>query len=179
MVNEVDFFYHSTGEGEDSLQKMLTIIKEKHIYSLRKQNLSGGLFNGDDYISVAAWDDNIQINTTSFFLESSFGGFIFGLPCFILSSDIPAIKCRPYQGEHYDSSVERVSQYLDEWHVKDEIPIDKVVAIALPPIETLDDKDINIANMIMDCAEAYGWEVFTSDTNLVNNVRERFKQKNK
>ena len=39
MINEVDFFYHSTGEGEDLLQKMLTIIKEKHIYSLRKQNL--------------------------------------------------------------------------------------------------------------------------------------------
>lgn len=179
MLNEVDFFYHATGDDEESLNKMLNIIRTGSIKSLRKQNLTGGLFNGDDYISVAAWDSNIDVDNPNFFFESSFGGFIFGLPCFILSSDIPAIKCEVRRNSIYDSKKERVSQYVDEWHVQDEILIDKVVGIALPSIEVLSEEEIITMNLILECAKAYNWEVFTSDINLVQNVRERFKQKNK
>lgn len=179
MSNEVDFFYHATGDDEESLNKMLNIIKTGSIKSLRKQNLTGGLFNGDDYISVAAWEPDMNIDSPDLFFSSSFGGFIFGLPCFILSSDIPAIKCEVWKRGAYDSKRKRVSQYVDEWHVKDEIPLDKVVGIALPKEEFLSSEEMELVKQILNFAQICNWEVFVSDTNLVNAVRERFKQKNK
>ncbi|MBQ7104708.1 MAG: hypothetical protein IJN90_02510 [Bacilli bacterium] len=172
--NEVDFFYHATGDTEETYDTMLAIINDGAIKSkrLQRKDLGQSLFNGDDYISVAAWDNSIDKDSSEFFLKSSFPGFVMGLPCFIISGDIDAIKCEPYTGS-YDSSKERVSQYLDEWHVKDKIDLDKVVGIALPK-EQHTEEEKETTRKILECAKLYNWEVFVSDKNLVDSVRERF-----
>ena len=178
MESNVDFFYHATGDDEEALKRMVSIIKDGAIYSRRLQNLDGGMFNGEDYISVAAWDDSVEPNSSDYFMRSSFPGFIMGLPCFILSSDLPAIKCE-VRHDSYDATVERCSQYVDEWHVKDQIPISKVVGVALPVEDGFFEDESECIREILYYANANNWEVFTSDRDLVNNVRERMNSKRK
>lgn len=178
-INKVDYFYHATGDDENNLKKMLNIIKSGHIFSKRKQGIIDNDlgFNGLDYISIAAWDDSININDRTFFLDSSFGGFIFGLPCFILSNDIPAIMCGSIPADGSNSLVDRVSQYIDEWHVKDEILIEKVVGIALPDFSKYSIEDKLIIDEILRYANKYNWEIFVSNEKLVELVREKFSYK--
>lgn len=177
--DKVDYFYHATGDDENNLKKMLNIIKTGYITSKRKQGILDNDygFNGLDYISVAAWDDSININDKNFFLDSSFGGFIFGLPCFILSNDIPAIKCGSIPADGSNALVDRVSQYVDEWHVKDEISIEKVVGIALPDFDNYSWEDNLIKEKIIEYANSFNWEIFISNEHLVESVREKFSHK--
>lgn len=83
---KVDFFYHATGYTEETYDVMLAIILDGAIKSKRIQNaeLVTSLYNGDDYISVDAWDDNIDKNSSDYYLSSSFPRFILGLPCFTI-----------------------------------------------------------------------------------------------
>ena len=63
MNKGVDFFYHATGDDDESLKRMLAIIESGAIYSKRKLGITDrGLFNGQNYISVAAWNDDMNIN---------------------------------------------------------------------------------------------------------------------
>lgn len=156
---------------------MLAIILDGAIKSKRIQNaeLVTSLYNGDDYISVDAWDDNIDKNSSDYYLSSSFPRFILGLPCFTILVDVPAIKCEKPKGSSYDYTKERVSQYLDEWHVKDKIDLEKVVGISLSKEQYInEDKKTTTKNL--ECVKAYNWEVFISDDNLVELVRECFKK---
>lgn len=173
--NNIDFFYHATGDNDKTYDTMLAIISDGAIKSRRMRNdvIGRSLFNGEDYISVAAWNDSFDKNSNDYLFNSSFLGFVFGLPCFIISGDIPAIKCEFRRGKPYDSSIERVSQYRDEWHVKDIIELDKVVGIALPKLQYTE-QEKEKAKQILEYAKVYNWEIFVSDENLVESVRERF-----
>ena len=76
-MNEVDFFYHATGETEENYDIMLKIIEDGAIKSRRMQKLelSNRGFNGDDYISVAAWNNEVDLchaDDVPYLFESSF-----------------------------------------------------------------------------------------------------------
>lgn len=138
MQEKVKCFYHGTGDYLDlALTNMLSIIETGFIKSKNKQNelktsfAERGLYNGGDYISLCAWDESVDHRIESF--DSAFNGWIYGCPFFILSNDINAVHCKKIKlGTTYDPTIERVSQFSDEWHVKDVIPITKVLGIALP-----------------------------------------------
>lgn len=180
MYNEVDYFYHATGDRDDNLKVMLNILRSGGIKSLRLQGKTNynTNFNGDDYVSLGAWNNEIEMNSPDYFFKSCFFGFITNLPCFIISPNINAIKCDEYHGT-YDPDNERVSQYIDEWHTKDEITLDKIVGIAIPEYAYKDSKNLKVIKEILTFAELYNWEVFKSDENLVTEVRKRFYDKEK
>jgi len=161
-------FFHGTGDSDYAFDNMLKIIETGGIKSLEMQNSSfRGLVNGQNYISVCSWDDGIDHSVEK--MQSSFNGWIFGCPCFIIRG-IEAIKCGKYHSD-YNSEVERVSQFEDEWHVKDFIPLDKVIGIALPL------KDVEFINRnkekvdkILEYATEYNWQVFESDETLIEDT---------
>ena len=168
----MDYFYHGTGEYvETALDTMIMIIQSGGIKSKNKQKSNRHtLFNGDDYISVARWS-GMENPDVPEMLRSSFYGWIFGCPTFIISPDIEAIHAGPYNGYSYDPSKERVSQFVDEWHVKDEIPLDKVVGIALPFIWGKDNPlALSKIRRILEYAKVYGWKVFNSDMELIQRI---------
>lgn len=161
-------FFHGTGDSDYAFDNMLKIIETGGIKSLRRQNSDySGLVNGDDYISVCAWDDSIKRDIVK--NASSFDGWIFGCPCFVISS-IDAIKCEKFH-PNYDPKVERISQFEDEWHVKDFIPLDKIIGIALP---FKDDEFINRnkekVDKIVRYANNYKWQIYESDESLIENT---------
>ena len=168
----MDYFFHGTGEGEDALDVMLQIIRSGGIKSKNKRNEDyDTLFNGDDYISVAKW---CYEEMPGYFagLESSFYGWIFNLPCFIIDGSIEAIHAtrieRPYS---YDHNKDRVSQFIDEWHVKDEITLDKIVGIALPFAWIKKSKHSLMQVLeILKYAKSFNWQVYNSDMSLVESV---------
>jgi len=169
----MDYYYHGTGEYvKTALDTMIKIIETGGIKSKNKRNDNRNtLFNGDDYISVAKWDGGKVERDVPEMLESSFYGWIFGCPTFIISPDIAAIKTEAYNEYQYDSSKERVSQFKDEYHVKDEITLDKIVGIAIPFDWAKEDKlTLRKIAKILSYAQKYGWKVFNSDMYLVERV---------
>ena len=166
-------FYHGMGDRPDDIDVMINIIKSGGIKSLSMQE-SGerGLFNGQDYISVCAWDKDVSSNPFS--LNSAFSGWIYGCAGFIINGDIEAIKCDFFNGD-YDSKIDRVSQFKDEWHVKDIIPIREIVGIFLP----LNNKIYMSENKekideLFRYAEEFGWFIFDSDFDLCKNVNKEY-----
>ena len=168
----MNYFFHGTGEFlESALDTMITIIKTGGIKSKNKRKSNDlTLFNGDDYISVAKYEEGFDYENQGIFM-SSFYGWIYGAPTFIISPEIEAIHAKLYRGGRYDSSKERVSQFVDEWHVADEIPLDKVVGIALP-FQFVDDNPFVLTMMrkILEYAKVYGWKVYNSDINLLKSI---------
>ena len=166
------YYYHGTGETEEALDTMIKIIESGGIKSKNKRNEDYyTLFNGDDYISVAKWcyGDAPGYDAT---LESSFYGWIFNMPCFIIDDSIEAIHARKVERPYsFDHNIDRVTQFIDEWHVRDEIPLDKIVGIALPFPWIKESKfRLEKALKILKYASFYGWQVFNSDMDLVTKV---------
>ena len=168
----MEYFFHGTGEGDEALNTMIEIIESGGIKSKNKRHEDYyTLFNGDDYVSVAKW---CYEEMPGYFagLESSFYGWIFNMPCFIIDGDIEAIHAtrveRPYS---FDHNKDRVSQFIDEWHVKDEIPLDKIVGIALP-FSWIRKSRTSLLKMlnILQYAKDFNWQVYNSDMNLIESV---------
>ena len=161
-------FFHGTGDDYYSLERMLKIIESGGIKSLNKRGVKDiGLFNGRNYISVCSWDDDISHDITD--NKSAFNGWIFNCPCFIIEG-IDAIKCEPYH-LNYDSESERVSQFEDEWHVKDYIPLDKIIGIGLPLTnERFISQNKEVLDKIMEYAGNYNWIILESDESLIENI---------
>ena len=194
MEKRVNCFYHGTDEDfELGLSNMLKILETGFIRSrnkLRKfQNveLGNAMFNGEDYISVCAWDESV--NHEPYSLETSFNGWVCGCPFFVISNDIAAIHCElfDYKG-HYDAAVERVSQFKDEWHVKDEISIENILGIALPiatiksDIESgfLGQEYVEILNKIIIFAREHNWFIFEqSSPEVITTIEEYMTNLNK
>ena len=123
----MEYYYH----GTESLDQMIEIIESGGIKSKNKRNANyDTLYNGDDYISLGKWDNNKKADFTNMY-DSCFYGWIFWRPTFIINPDIDALHALPRIGE-FDPNVDRVSPFQDEYHVKDEIELDKIVGIALP-----------------------------------------------
>lgn len=169
----MNYYYHGVGEFlEYALRTMLEIIESGGIMSknMRKTN-DLTLYNGDDYISVAKWEEGFDYDKYGH-LVSAFYGWIYNLPVFIISPDIEAIHAKMVPiGRSYDSSKERVSQFVDEWHVRDIIPLDKIVGIALPFDEKIEDPfALGYMRKIIEYAKFYGWKVYNSNMDLVKSV---------
>ncbi len=168
----MEYFFHGTGNGEEALNKMLQIIESGGIKSKNMRNEDyDTLFNGDDYVSVARWCYDVMPGYNAG-LESSFYGWIFNMPCFIIDGDIEAIHAtrveRPYS---FDHNKDRVSQFIDEWHVKDEIPLDKIVGIALPFSWIKQSKRSLLKILeILKHAKDNNWQVYNSDMSLIESI---------
>lgn len=168
----MDYFYHGTGDYvETALDKMIKIIESGGIKSKNKQKSNNyTMFNGDDHVSVARWEGKNNPDFSDM-LQSSFYGWIFGCPTFIISPDIEAIHAKQVKGYFYDSNRERVSQFIDEWHVRDEIPLDKIVGIAIPFSWSKNNRAAaRKIGRILEYAKKYNWKVFNSDLELIQRV---------
>ena len=168
----MDYFYHGTGDYVGTaLDTMIKIIESGGIKSKNKQRSNHyTMYNGDDHISVAKWSGQENRNFSDM-LQSSFYGWIFGCPTFIISPDIEAIHAKQVKGYFYDFNRERLSEFIDEWHVKDEIPLDKIVGIALPFNWSVNNPiAMRKIGKILEYAKAYNWKVFNSDIELVHSV---------
>ena len=93
---------------------------------------------------------------------------------FIIKDDIDAIKCDLRDGD-YDAKVDRVSQFKDEWHVRDCIPISEVIGIFLP----LNNKIYMSHNrerieLLVKYAEEFEWDIFDSGIDLCKNVNKKY-----
>lgn len=167
----MDYYYHGTNQlYSKGLDIMIDIIKSGGIKSNNKRlSKSFGIYNGDDYISVGKWDreENIDDNRL---MESCFYGWIFWCPTFIIDSDIDAIHAERVNGL-VDPSKGRYSCFIDEYHVKDEIKLDKVRAIALPFSLISGQKEYLLKTLeILHYAKEYKWDVYESDFSLVDRV---------
>jgi hypothetical protein len=168
----MEYFFHGTGEDCSALEIMIDIIESGGIKSKNKRNEHYfTLFNGDDYVSVTRWvyDNPSHLSAD---MDSSFYGWIFNMPCFIIASDIDAIHAKKIRvGEAYDYNKDRVSVFIDEWHVKDEIPLDKIVGVALPFSWLRKSKEVLVNILqILKYAKQYNWQVYDSNMNLIEKV---------
>ncbi len=168
----MNYFFHGTGDNlEVALDIMIRIIKTGAIQSKNKRKSKDlTLFNGDDYISVARWEEGFDYENLGMIMSSLYG-WVYGCPTFIISPDIEAVHTSLYRGGFYDPKKDRVSQFVDEWHVKDEIPIDKVVGIAIP-FDFLGKNPfaLSLTKKILEYARAYEWKVYNSDINLIKSI---------
>ena len=194
MKENVNCFYHGTVEDLDSsISNMHAILETCFISS--KNNLEEfqgiylgpGLFNGRNYISLTAWDESVNHNVESF--DSAFNGWIFGCPFLVISNDIDAVHCkRIASGQGYNSKIDRVSQFLDEWHVEGEISIDHVLGIALPmdainediKLGFIDEETVTKLERIIQIAKERNWFILEqSDELAVQMAEERVVSMNK
>ena len=167
----MDYYYHGTNQVfNNGLDIMIDIIESGGIKSNNKRlSNSFGLYNGDDYISVGKWDreENITFNR---FDESCFYGWIFWCPTFIIDSNIDAIHAMRINGP-VDSTKGRFSRFIDEYHVKDEIELDKVRGIALPFSLIKGNKEYLMKTLkILKYAKLYKWNVYESDLFLIDRI---------
>lgn len=167
----MDYYYHGTNLiYNNGLDIMIDIIESGGIKSNNKRlSKSFGIYNGDDYISVGKWDreENIDLNRLN---ESCFYGWIFWCPTFIIDSDIVAIHAEKMNGS-VNPNEGRYSSFIDEYHVKDEIKLDKIRGIALPFSLIKGDRDYLIKTLkILKYAKLYKWNVYESDLFLIDRV---------
>ena len=167
----MDYYYHGTNQiFNKGLDIMIDIIESGGIKSKNRRfgDLSG-LYNGDDYISVGKWnrEENIGFDR---FDESCFYGWIFWCPTFIIDPDIDAIHAEKINGL-VEPNKGRYSSFIDEYHVKDEIELDKIRAIALPFFLIKGSEDYLIKTLkILQYAKIYKWNVYESDSFLIDRV---------
>ena len=167
----MDYYYHGTNQVHSKgLDIMIDIIESGGIKSNNKRSGSSfGIYNGDDYISVGKWnrDENIDFDKIG---ESCFYGWIFWCPAFIIDSNIDAIHAEKHD-EPVDPSKGRYSCFIDEYHVRDEIGLDKIRGIALPFSLISGNKDYLLKTLkILQYAKLYGWDVYESDSSLIDRV---------
>ena len=170
----MDFYYHGTNQiYNNGLDIMIDIIESGGIKSNNKRlGHSIGLYNGDDYISVGKWnrEENIDFDRLN---ESCFYGWIFWCPTFIIDPNISAIHTEKVNGL-VDPNKGRYSCFIDEYHVKDEIELDKVRGIALPFSLITGNKEYLLKTLkILQYAKLYKWNVYESDMFLVDRVEKQ------
>lgn len=165
----MEYYYH----GTESLDQMIEIIESGGIKSKNKRNANyDTLYNGDDYISLGKWDNSKKVDFTNMY-DSCFYGWIFWKPTFIINPDIDALHALPRIGE-FDPNVDRVSPFQDEYHVKDEIELDKIVGIALPfSVTPKEMEEYKKMLKIMQYAKVYKWNIYESDQFLIDRVNNR------
>ena len=167
----MDYYYHGTNQIHNKgLDIMIDIIESGGIKSTNKRlGSSSGIYNGCDYISVGKWDREENIDFSRFD-ESCFYGWIFWCPTFIIDPDIAAIHAEKKNGL-VNPKEGRYSSFIDEYHVKDEIELDKIRGIAIPFSLIKGDRDyLRKTLKILQYARLYKWNVYESDLFLVDRV---------
>lgn len=161
----MEYYYH----GTDSLDTMIKIIESGSIKSKNKRKSKQyTLYNGDDYISVGKWDHSANINFDKM-KYSCFYGWIFWRPTFIISEEVEAIHATRHIGS-YNPDNDRVSCFIDEYHIRDEIPIDKIIGIAIPFSQVESKKELLEVQRLLQYSKLYKWNIYDSDSELINKV---------
>ena len=155
----MEYYFHGTDQlYSDGLDKMIKIIESGGIKSMNERGENTpGLYNGDDYISVGKWDKDISNDS-----NSCFYGWIFWCPTFIIDSNINAIHADNRDG---------LSCFVDEYHVKDKIGLDKIRGIALPFTLIERNKEYLLKTLkLLKYAQEYKWNVYESDMFLIDRI---------
>ena len=163
---------------------MIEIIKTGEIKSQRKLGLTYGRgFNRLDYISVCnkCSDKEYEkykkrlkyyVDAYSMFIEDRF--------CFIISDEITAIKTEYL--EHYSFSRYQLNKYIDEhpetrysdmideYQVKDSIPLKYIIGIGIPFNALLEGYIIDDLKVIMEITKSLNLDII--NTNEVNFIEE-------
>lgn len=132
-------YYHGVVNGLVT-DKILKILDGREIASMSRLGASKRIgFNENDYISVCV---NLGEDVYSKYPNNAFNKYIVDHFCFVIEEDIPAIKT-----EYIDTSGisafdlnrlksnnpnKRFSDIIDEYQVRDCIPIEKIIAIGIP-----------------------------------------------
>lgn len=140
------YYYHGMSPRKnpnDRLNTMIEIIKSGGLKSKHLQDNLGFVigFNGNEYISLCNKENSYMYN----FIDdrnNSYEEYIVNNFCFIISDRIDAIKTQDFSKKRSEISYAdfysiaqgdiRYSDMFDEWQVKDEIKLDKIIGIGLP-----------------------------------------------
>ena len=140
------FYYHGIIPKKEPLERLCTmieIIRSGGLKSKRKLNISNLYvgYNGSDYISLCRKENNYMYNRINDNINA-YEDYIYSNFCFIISDEIDAIKTNDFDSQgKYVSYMDflsvangdiRYSDMFDEWQVKDEIKLDKIIGIGLP-----------------------------------------------
>lgn len=135
------YFYHGIRNGLVAPDTVIDIFKSGGIKSRRLQRISYKAgFNGPDYVSICRKEADTEYDEVK---NNAFKNYILDSFCFIISDDIPAVKCDyvpetqewdrfqlyKFMNEHPDI---RITDMFDEWQVKDEIKFSNIIGIGIP-----------------------------------------------
>lgn len=177
------YFYHGYLKKEKSIGTMFKVLTSGGIKSVRLRGVHQPIgFNGYDYISVCKKEKPRNNDNR---LCSSFDEYIKDSFCFIISNDIEALRTVSFFDTPPDTPVfgtptTRYSVFYDEYQVKDEIPVSKIIGIGIPLnlVNDLPKRHLEILNKIIEIAEALSLDIVdTSNPNFVIEY-EQWKEKN-
>lgn len=134
------YYYHGIRNISD-VNTVLEIFKSGGIKSKRMQNRSYKIgFNGVDYVSVC---NKVSGEEYKNFSNNAFKKYIINRFCFIIDDTITAVRPK-FIGDAInwnriqliklitsDSNI-RFTDMIDEWQIKDEIPLSYIIGIGIP-----------------------------------------------
>lgn len=124
------YFYHGFDPGyidKESVEHMLRIINSGGIKT--RKELGGHQDEGFNHVCLYRKNDNYDYTSDDMFLKSARAGWINNCMVFVISDDIDAKYLPP------DTEVEGMglpTNLVDEWRYFDDIPLNKIVGLALP-----------------------------------------------
>ncbi len=134
IVINPNWFYHRLNEEDFG-----KIILSGGLKSARMQGVRNGFWNGYDFISLAKKIDRIGNFTSP---DYSYGCLIASSYAYVIK-DIKAVKARYIKNHHkfcYSLSnlpiPIRFSYWLDEYQARDEIPLEKIIGIKIPYLQS-------------------------------------------
>lgn len=145
------YFYHGIGEKENFIDNFLRVLVTESIKSKRLLNRPSGGCNGLDYVSICKkypehfYQDEVWYTFYKKEELSGFYGYVFNHFCFIISDSVSAIKVgiSDELTNDLDKPLDlKSSDMFDEWQVKDQIPLSKVIGVGIPLKWLEENKDI-------------------------------------
>ena len=168
------YFYHGVGDIiiEEILDKIITIIETG---GLKTRDEVRKLGEGFHHVCLYKKNDDYvyDINDPNTVIRSVRGGWIDHCFFFIISPDIEAKKTRcVLDGVGFDGE-KPSSSYVDEWRSMGDIPLDKIVGIAIP-FDCIEEHKKEFPksfkpsfaeklNWIVNYAKTAGWMIENSD----------------
>lgn len=124
------YFYHGFDPGyidKETVEHMLDIINSGGIKT--RKNIIGHQDESFNHVCLYRKNDNYDYTSEKMFLESARAGWIDNCMVFVISDDIDAKYLPP------NTEIEGMglpTNLVDEWRYFDDIPLDKIIGLALP-----------------------------------------------
>lgn len=164
------YYYHGIenfiDEDAASLETMLTIIKSGGIKTFN--NLNGTTSEGMDHICLFKKNDSFDYEHREPYPigpMSSLDAWIGNGIVFVISPEIEAYQATytPDYRRH-----EGTTNIVDEWRTNSDIPLEKIVGLALPLDTIKEEMEHNKAwgeklNQLLEIAKQYGWFIVSSE----------------
>ena len=164
------YYYHGIesylDEEASMLETMLTIIKSGAIKTFN--NLNGTNSEGMNHICLFKKNDSFDYEHREPYPMgpmSSLDAWIGNGVVFVISPDIDAYQAK------YTSNYRReegTTNIIDEWRTNSDIPLEKIVGIALPLDTIKEEMETSKVwgeklNQLLEIAKQYGWFIVNSE----------------